>query len=156
MVMVAADVMTTPVISVRSHTGVGEIASLLSKKSISAVPVVNEDGSVAGMVSEGDILRPFTESARLKRDWWLGLIAAGQELSQTFLDYVRFDTRTAAELMVRRVITAGERATLPEVAELMVKNGVKRIPIVRDGKLVGIVSRADLIGAIARAPAMLV
>ena len=156
MVTVAADVMTKPVISVRPQTGVAEIAALLTSKSISAVPVVNDDGTLAGMISEGDILRPFTESARLKRDWWLGLLAAGQELSQTFLDYIRFDTRTAAELMVRRVITANEQATLPELAELMVKNGVKRIPIVQDGKLIGIVSRADLIHAIARAPAMLV
>ncbi len=156
MATTAAEIMTSPAITVTPETGVPEIAALLSSKQISAVPVVAADGSLAGIVSEGDLLAPFRESARLRRDWWLGLVAEGEELSQTFLDYIRRDTRSAADVMVRHVIVADDQATLPQLAELMIQNGVKRIPIMRAGRVAGIVSRADLVKAIAKAPAMLV
>ncbi len=155
MPMTAADVMTSPVITVAPDATIAEIATLLSSKHISAVPVCKADGSLAGLVSEGDILRPFRASVRQKRDWWLSLLAAGEELSQEFLDYIRTDTRTAAEVMVPHVVTAEEQTTLPELAEMIITHGVKRIPILRGGRVVGIVSRADLVAAIARAPAML-
>jgi CBS domain-containing protein len=156
MASIAADIMTSPAVVVAPTASVAEIATLLSNKHISAVPVCNPDNSLVGIISEKDILRPFCESARVKRDWWLGLLASGTELSQQFLDYIRQDTRTAADLMIRHVITADDQATLPQLAELMVKNGIKRIPIIRDDKVAGIVSRADLVSALARAPAMLV
>jgi CBS domain-containing protein len=155
MTKIAADMMTSPAIIVAPQASVAEIAALLSSKQISAVPVCDPNGALVGIVSEGDLMRPFRESARLRRDWWLGLLAAGEELSQQFLDYIRIDTRTAADVMVRPVITAGETATLPQLAELMTTHGVKRIPIVRDGHVVGIVSRADVVRVIAHAPAML-
>jgi CBS domain-containing protein len=156
MTIVAADVMTAPATVVRPETSMAEIASLLASKHYSAVPVCNPDDTLAGIVSESDILRPFRESARARRDWWLGVIAEGEELPQDFLDYLRQDTRSAAEVMVRHVIAAEEQTTLPQLAELMVNHRIKRLPVLRDGKVVGIVSRADLIAAIARSPAMLV
>lgn len=156
MAITAADVMTSPAIVVSPEASMAEIATLLAGKRISAVPVCKSDGTLAGIVSEGDILRPFRESARRRRDWWLGLLAAGEELPQEFLDYMRNDTRTAADIMVRAVITASEDATLPMLAELMVTHGVKRIPILRGSQVAGVVSRADLIAALARTPAMLV
>lgn len=156
MTITAAQFMTSPAITVMPQTGVVEIARLLVTNHISAVPVCEPDGKLAGIVSEADILRPFRESAHLRRQWSLNLLAAGYELSQDFLDYLRDDTRTAADLMMRRVITASEHATLSQLAELMVANGVKRIPILRDQKPVGIVSRADIVRALASAPAMLV
>ena len=156
MATTAADVMTSPVISAAPESNMAEIAALLSSKHISAVPICTPDGGLVGMVSESDILRPFRESVRQRRDWWLGMLADGEELSQEFLDYLRQDTRTAADVMVRHVITADEQFTLPQLAELMVGRGIKRVPIMRAGQLVGIVSRADLIAAIARTPAMLV
>ena len=112
--------------------------------------------TLAGIVSESDILKPFRASARARRDWWLSVIAEGGELPQDFLDYLRQDTRTAADIMVRHVITTDERTTLPQLAELMISHAIKRLPVLRDGNVVGIVSRADLIAAIARSPAMLV
>ena len=150
----AGDMMTSPAISVLEETGVGEIAALLMTKHISAVPVCRSDGTLAGIVSEGDLLRPFRESVRERRDWWLGMLSEGEKLSQDYLDYVRRDTHTAQDIMAKFVITADESATLPELAETMLKHAVKRIPILRDGRLVGIVSRADLIAAIAREPAL--
>lgn len=156
MTLTAADVMTAPAVVVPPEAGVTEIARLLADRRISAVPVCKPDGTLVGIVSEGDLIRPFRESARRRRDWWLGLLAAGEELSQDFLDHMRNDTRTAAEMMVRHVVTANEGATLPMLAELMVAHGVKRIPILGGGRVVGIVSRADVIAALARTPAMLI
>lgn len=153
---IAAEIMTTPVVTVPPTASAADIATLLAGKRISAVPVVDDDGRLQGIVSESDILRPFRETARQKRDWWLGLIAEGGELSQEYLDYVRRDTRTARELMARAVVTATEDATLPQLAEIMMSHNARRVPVVRDGRVVGIVSRADLIAAIAREPAMLV
>jgi CBS domain-containing protein len=156
MAIIAADIMTSPAMSVSPETNMADIASLLASKHFSAVPVCHPDHSLAGIVSESDILKPFRESVRAKRDWWLGVIAEGEELPQDFLDYIRRDTRTAADVMVRQVLTAEESTTLPELAELMIKHAIKRLPILRDGKLVGVVSRADLVAAIAASPAMLV
>jgi len=156
MAVTAADVMSSPAIFVTPETNMAEVASLLASKHLSAVPVCHPDHTLAGVVSESDILKPFRESVRAKRDWWLGVIAEGEELPQDFLDYIRHDTRTAADVMVRQVFTAQETATLPELAELMIKHVIKRVPILRDGKLIGIVSRADLVAAIAASPAMFV
>lgn len=156
MSITAADIMTSPAIVVSPETSMAEIATLLADKHFSAVPVCHPDRMLLGIVSEGDILKPFRESVRAKRDWWLGVIAEGEELPQAFLDYIRNDTRTAWDLMVRYVFAAEEDMTLPQLAELMIKHGVKRLPVVRDGKVVGIVSRSDLVTAIARTTAMLV
>ncbi|MDR3534050.1 MAG: CBS domain-containing protein [Rhodopila sp.] len=156
MSITAAEIMSSPAITVAPQASIAEIASLLASKHFSAVPVCHPDHTLAGIVSEGDILKPFRESVRARRDWWLGVIAEGEELPQDFLDYLRRDMRTAADVMVHHVFTTEEHATLPQLAELLIKHGVKRLPVLRDGKVVGIVSRADLVAAIARTPAMLV
>ncbi len=152
----ALDVMTSPAIVVSPSTTLGAIATLLVDRCISAVPVCKADGTLVGLVSEGDILRPIRESTRSKREWWLGLLSDGEGLSQDFLDYLRHDTQTAESVMARDVVTADANATVPELAELMTGHGIKRVPILRDGRVIGIVSRADLLAEIARAPALLV
>lgn len=149
MSITAADIMTTPPVVVGPRSSMGEVAALLASRHFSAVPVCLEDGSLVGMVSESDILRPFRESVRARRDWWLGVIAEGEQLPQDFLDYIREDKRMAGEIMTRTVVTTTEDARLPELAEVMIKNAIKRLPVLRDGKLVGIVSRADLVRAVA-------
>jgi CBS-domain-containing membrane protein len=156
MSITAADIMTRPVIAVGRHTNIAEIASLLASRHFSAVPVCDPDNTLVGIVSESDILKPFRESVRNRRDWWLGVIAEGEELPQDFLDYIRQDTRTAADVMVQHVLTIEESTALPRIAELMISHAIKRLPVLRDGKLIGIVSRADLVAAIARTPGMLV
>ena len=152
----AAQIMTSPAVTIAPESGVEEIVRILSDRHISALPVCKPDGTLVGLVSEGDILRPFRESARVRRDWWLSMMAEGEALSQSFLEYLRQDTRTASDVMVRHVVTADEHATLPQLAELMSRHGVKRIPIIRGSTVVGIVSRSDMIGALARTPALLV
>ncbi len=156
MTVTAKDIMTSPAVIVAPQASVAEVSALLVSRRISAVPVCNPDGSLAGLISEADIIRPFRESVRLRQNWWLGLLAEGEDLSQEFLDYLLQDTRPAADLMAHYVITADEQTTLPQIAELMTSHGVKRIPILRDGRVTGIVSRSDLVAAIARASDLLV
>jgi CBS domain-containing protein len=97
-------------------------------------------------------MRPFVTSNVKRRAWWLTLLADGTDLAPEFLDYVRLDRHQVGDLMTKPVITASEATSVTELAEQMVQHRIKRLPIVRDGKLVGIVSRADVIRAIARSP----
>lgn len=146
----AASVMTRNVITVRPNATVAEVAAVLAEHDISAVPVCDADGRVLGMLSEGDLMRPFGAANEIRRAWWLGMLAEGADLAPEFLDYVRVDRRQAQDLMTKEVVAATERTDLAEIADLMSKHRIKRVPILTDGKLVGIVSRADVVQALAR------
>ena len=148
----AADIMTRTVVSARPEDPVIKIAKLLSDHEISAVPICDEQGRLLGMLSEGDLMRPFGQKNALKRDWWLNLLAEGTDLAPAFLDYVRLDNRRAHDLMVTPVVTAPEDATLPVLADLLARHRIKRVPIMHDGKVVGIVSRADVVRVLAQSP----
>lgn len=148
----AASIMTRQVITVRPGDTVSYVARLLSENNISAVPVCEADGTVLGMVSEGDLMRPYVATNVQRRARWLALLAEGTDLAPDFVDYVRLDRHNVGELMTTAVISADERTSVTDLAELMVRNRIKRVPILRDGRLVGIVSRADVIRAIARSP----
>ena len=149
--MRATDVMTTSVITVRPDTTVQEIAKILSEKSISAVPVVDAENRLVGIVSEGDLLHRVETGTerrvqRRRRSWWLDRFEADEELAR---DYVKSHGRTAEDVMTRAVITVGETTDVAEIADLLETKKIKRVPVVRDGKLVGIVSRANLVRALA-------
>jgi CBS domain-containing protein len=148
----AASIMTRNVISARPGDTVSRVARMLSESNISAVPVCSPEGTLLGMVSEGDLMRPYLTTNVERRVRWLTLLAEGNDLAPEFVEYVRLDSHNVGELMTAAVISAGERASVTDLAELMVRNRIKRVPILRDGKLVGIVSRADVIRAIARSP----
>ena len=148
----ASSIMTRSVVTAHPTDTVARVARLLSENAISAVPVCDDSGALLGMASEGDLMRPFVDSSVRRRAWWLTLLADGTDLAPEFLDYVRLDRHQVSDLMTRPVITATETASVTELAELMVMHRIKRLPIVRDGKLVGIVSRADVIRAIAQSP----
>ncbi len=150
--MDAAEIMTRAVITAGPDDTVATLAALFSKNGISAVPVCGKDGTLLGIISEGDLMRPFGQSNKLRRDWWLGLLAEGTDLAPDFVDYLRLDNRSVRDLMTTPAITADEHMSVNEIADLLRRHGIKRVPILRDGKLVGIVSRADLVRAIARAP----
>lgn len=150
MTIKAADIMTRTVVTAKPDDTVRVIAQRLAESGISAVPVCDEAGRVVGMVSDGDLLRPFTKEKMLKRAWWLELLAEGQGLAPEFEAYLKLDGRRARDLMTTPAVTATEEASLPELADLLTGNKVKRLPILRDGALVGIVSRADLVRALAK------
>lgn len=143
--MKASDVMTSPVITVGPDTAVRHIAGLLFEHRISAVPVL-EKGKLVGIVSEGDLLhRHEISTDRSARSWWLQLFSADQSIA----DYVRSHATRARDIMTREVVTVTPDTPLAEIATLLEKRGIKRVPVLRDGRLAGIVSRSNLVQALA-------
>jgi len=138
--MQAADVMTQNVITVSPDSEVSEIATLLLEHGISAVPVVDGGGKVLGIVSEGDLMGRVENDASRRKSWWLRLFA-GQDAA----DYVKSHGRRASEVMTKDPITIDEEMPLHKISRLLEKHRIKRVPVVRDDKLVGIVSRSNLL-----------
>jgi len=143
--MKVRDVMSHGVLSVVPTTPVKEVARLMATHGVSGVPVVDEDGSIIGVVSEGDFLLKeegvSKHASRFER--LLGRAGGG-------IDHAKVEAATAAELMTSPAITISPEASLPEAAAVMVDRRVNRLPVERGGKLVGIVSRADLVRAYLR------
>ena len=142
--------MTRAVVTASPDDDVNTLAGLLTKHGISGMPVCDQDGALLGIISEGDLMRPFGEANSLRRDWWLALLAEGERLAPEFLDYIRLDRRRARDLMTAKVIVATEDTSAQKLADLLRQHGIKRLPIMKDGKVIGIVSRADLIHAVAQ------
>lgn len=144
----ARDVMTTKVVSVAPYTPVAEIAKLLLERHISAVPVVGDDRRLLGIVSEGDLIHELGQ-AGARRAWWLDLLASPQTRASA---YLKSHGRLAREVMTRSVISVTPDTPLPDIARLLEARRIKRVPVVLDGELLGIVSRADLLRAFALQP----
>jgi CBS-domain-containing membrane protein len=143
--MRASDVMVSKVIAVGPNTTVREIADILLTNRISAVPVIDELGALVGIVSEGDLIHRVEAGTGRRDSWWLSLIADKGKLAH---DFLKSHAVKAADVMTKRVITADPALPLGEVAALLEKHRIKRVPIVERGKLVGIVSRANLLQAL--------
>jgi CBS domain-containing protein len=144
--MKAADVMVSTVITVPPEASVQDVANILMTNRISAVPVVTAGGNLVGIISEGDLIRRVETDTDHRRSWWIELLLGRGPLAA---EYVKSHSRKVSDLMSRDVITASPGTPLRDVAGLLEKNGIKRVPIVADGKLVGIVSRANLVQALA-------
>lgn len=145
--MQAKDVMTTAVVTVGSDTTVNDIAKILVERSISAVPVVDGDGAILGIVSEGDLMRrQEIATDRRERSWWLRSFTNSATLAK---EYAKSHGLHAHDVMTRDVITVPETTPVAKVAEILETNHIKRVPVVSDGKLVGIVSRANIIRGLA-------
>ena len=147
--MNARDVMTEPVVSVLPYASACEVAKVLLDNGISAVPVVDSNGAPIGMVSEGDLIGRDDSAREARRDWWLALLAEGEPLSAEFMSNLCAPQRTARDIMSAPVVTVGEDTDISEIARLLAAYRIKRVPVVRDGRIVGIVSRADLLRALA-------
>jgi CBS domain-containing protein len=147
--LVAADVMTRNVATVRPDTTLRQVARVLASHRISGVPVVDAAGGLVGMITEADLLKP-DEARDWRHNEWLRKLGEGYDLAPEFMAAMQEINRPASAVMQRNVVSVGETATLQEIADLMAKNAIKRVPVLRDGKLVGVVSRFDLILAIAR------
>lgn len=149
--MEARDVMTAPVVTVRPETAVEELAKAMLERRISAIPVVDASGRLQGIVSEGDLMRRPETGTERHRSWWLALLTGREELP---LEYVKSHGRTAAEVMTRTVVTVTERTPLEKIVTLLERHRIKRVPVVRAGRVVGVVSRANLLHGLAtRRPA---
>ena len=139
--MKAADIMTTEVVTVAPATETSEVARLLLAHRVSAAPVIDRDGHVVGMVSEADLMRR-AECGR-DRKWWLTLLA------DKSAQFVRTHGTRARDVMTREVVTVDVQTSLAEIVRTLEGNGIKRVPVVEDGRLVGIVSRADVLRGLA-------
>lgn len=149
--------MTRDVVSVNPDTTVRAIARLMLDRGISAVPVVDGTGAPLGIVSEGDLIGRADADREARRDWWLALLAEGEALNPDFLTNLRAGEHVARDLMSAPVVTVAENTDAGEIGRLLQSYRIKRVPVVRDGRVVGIVSRADLLRALAgrRQPAAL-
>jgi CBS domain-containing protein len=150
--MRAADVMTTNVITVAPDASVLAVAELLANNSISGVPVVDSAGKLVGVVSEGDLLhRTETGTERRverKRPRWFETFTGDRDLARS---YIKSHSRTVRDIMTPDVITVTEATELDEIANLLETKRIKRVPVLRDGKVVGIVSRSNLVRALVAA-----
>jgi CBS domain-containing protein len=145
--MKARDIMATNVIATGPEVSVREAAGILFNNRISALPVIDEHGSLIGIISEGDLARR-AELATDRRSWWLRLLTH-ESKEDLAIEYVKSHARRVRDVMTRRVVTAGPGTSLATIAVLLEKNRIKRVPIVAHGKVVGIVSRANLVQALA-------
>ena len=151
--MLARRIMTRPVVVVPADASVYDAAEILLSSRITAAPVVDADGTMVGIVSEADLMHRPEIATVPGRSWLSRLLSDEAGLARNF---VRSHSHRVADVMTRKVVTAGEQTTLKEIAVLMERHHVKRIPIVRDGKVIGIISRANLLqGLLARRPVAL-
>ena len=149
--MRAVDIMTTNVVTVDPEISVQGLATLLAERGISGVPVVDAGGRMVGIVSEGDLLHRTEIGTERhdehRRSWWLDDFAAAMAR-----DYVKSHGRKVKDIMTRDVVSVSEHADLGEIAAVLETKRIKRVPVLSDGKIVGIVSRANLVRALAMAP----
>jgi CBS domain-containing protein len=144
--MRAYQIMTPRVTTVRADTPIAEAAELMLKKRISGLPVVDADGKLAGIVSEGDFIRRGEIGTRRRRSGWLEFLVGPGKLAS---EYVREEGRTVKDVMTAEPATISEDATLEDIVQLMEQKGIKRLPVLRGDALIGIVTRANLLQAVA-------
>ncbi|MHB2170180.1 CBS domain-containing protein [Alsobacter sp. R-9] len=137
--------MSYGVVSVQDTAPLEEAVRVMLTNRISGMPVKNDAGELVGMISEGDLLRRAELATERQRPKWLEFLLGPGRLSA---EYAQTHGRFVGEVMTRDVVSAGEETDLADVVQLMQKHDIKRIPVVRNGRLMGIVSRADLLRAL--------
>lgn len=143
--MQVKDVMSRAVLTVAPETPVAEVAAMLSDHHVSGAPVVDTDGALLGVVTESDLAHRLAAKVAPAPSWLRALFSAAP---QEALDYAKTRGRTARDIMTTPVATVTEAATCEEAARLLEEKAVRRLPVLRDGRLVGVVSRADLLRAL--------
>jgi CBS domain-containing protein len=144
--MRAIDVMVRDIVTVHTDTDVADAVKLLSEHDISALPVVDESGNLIGMLSEADLIHRSEIGTEKHRPWWQEAVTGASTLAEEF---AKSHGKKVGEVMTDGVITVTEDTPLSEIAALFERKRIKRVPVVKDGKLVGIVSRSNLIQALA-------
>jgi CBS domain-containing protein len=144
--MRARDIMTRRVIVVESDATVMRAARLMLQNRISGLPVIDAAGSLVGIVTEGDFLRRAELGTQRRRSRWLGFLVGPGQLAT---EYVSACGRKVHEVMTAAPCTITEDTALEDIVKLMERHRIKRLPVMRDGDLVGIVSRANLLHALA-------
>lgn len=145
--MLVREVMTTPVLSVPENASVVDALQLMLEQKISGLPVVAEGNRVVGIVTEGDFLRRLELGTEAKHSRWVELFKSVGSLAG---EYIQASSRRVADIMSRKLVTIGADAPLDDLVALMIDRKIKRVPVVEGGKMVGIVSRADLLRVVFR------
>lgn len=145
--MTAADVMTRDVVTVAPDATLRMAARLMTKHGISALPVV-KGGVAVGVVSETDLIQPSAAPAR-RGEWWLHQLADEVEIAPEFTAALRDAGRSVGQVMQGDLVWVPETAKLSDVARMMAEEGVRRVLVLRDGAVAGIVSRRDVVRALA-------
>ena len=144
--MKAKDIMTSPVVSVEADATVVQAAQIMLQKRISGLPVVDKDGRLVGIVTEGDFLRRAETGTERRRPRWLEFLIGPGRLAD---EYTRSHSRKLEDVMTSDPVIVSEDAPLEEIVNVMERHQIKRLPVVRGQQLVGIVSRANLLQALA-------
>lgn len=146
----AKDIMETAVITVSPETSIKELAEVLTRNKISGVPVVNSSGNLLGIVTEGDLLhKEISPSAPVSFAPVFGGLASLKDFQKYQEDVKKLSAMTAEEIMTSKLYTVEANADIKEISQIMMNNNVNRVPVVEDGKLLGIVSRSDVIKTLA-------
>jgi len=143
--MNVADVMTHSVISVTPETTIADAAGLMLEHRISGLPVVDKGGAVVGVVTEGDLLHRTETGTERRHSRWLEFLISPGRLAE---DYSRANARNVGEVMSAEVVAVTPGDSLAEVVRLMERHHIKRLPVIEGGRLLGIVSRANLVRAL--------
>ncbi len=144
--MQVRDVLTRSVISIKANEPILKAARLMLQNRISGLPVVDADGALVGVVTEGDFLRRGEIGTPRQRPKWLEFLVGPGRLAS---EYVHQSGRKVAEVMTPNPVTVEEDDSLETVVQLMERRRIKRLPVMRDGRMVGIISRANLLHALA-------
>jgi CBS domain-containing protein len=144
--MRAHQIMTPQVITVGADATIGEAVNTMLRHHISGLPVVDTAGKLIGIISEGDFVRRAAIGTQRKRGRWLRCLAGTGQIAA---DFVREHGRKVGDLMTPDPLTVTEDTPLDRIVQLMESNNVKRLPVLRDGRLVGIVTRSDFLSALA-------
>lgn len=150
--LIARDLMTRDVVSIPPTMPVASVARLLAERGISALPVVSSDGRMIGIVTELDLIRRLA-GAEDRRPGWLHRLVGSRDRDAE--RYAQVHGMLAEDVMTRDVLSVEEDTSAEHIAHLMEERGIRRVPVLRDGQLVGIVSRADLLQALMVPPASL-
>lgn len=143
--MIVADVMTRNCITIAPEATVEEAVNLMLSRHISGLFVVDKAGDLVGVVTEGDLLRRDEIGTQRNRPWWLRLLASP---ARQAADFTRANGRHVRDVMTEDVVSIAQDAPLEDVVAAMEANRIKRLPVTADGKVVGVVSRTDLLRAL--------
>lgn len=143
--MRARDIMTTNVVTVSPETDIAEAVRLMLERQISGVPVIDDSGRLVGILTEGDLMRR-AELVTGRQSWWINPISSPEQEAKA---YVKAHGLKVKDVMTKEVVTINEQEPLDRIAMVFEDRRIKRTPVMRSGKIVGIVSRANLLRSLA-------
>ena len=144
--MRAVDVMVRDVVTVHPETSISDAIGLLIQHDISALPVVDDGARLVGVLSEADLIHRAELGTEKQRPWWMEAVTGAAALAEEF---AKAHGRKVGDIMTTEVVSVGEDTPISDIATLLERHRIKRVPVVRDGKVIGVVSRANLIQALA-------